>query len=503
MKNSPSAGSTTPETSSHRVSMMMSGQMWRWVVVLIAVLGLSGLAGAEERGPTGRVLLVDVRGPIGVATGMQVSAALRQAETEQARLVVLRLDTSGGLVNATRDLIQGILATSIPVAVYVAPSGARAASAGTYIAYAAPIAAMAPGTHLGAATPIQLGGLPGPPRPADPPRRDADGEPKPRNGDATADRKAINDAVAYLRSLAQMRGRNADWAEKAVREAATLTAEEAVRERVVDLIASDINEFLVKIDGRTVVVAGVERKLVTAGQPVTRIAPEWRMRVIAAIADPNIAIILVIVGFYGILFEFWSPGAILPGVTGAISLLLGLIALSVLPVSFGGLALVLVGLALITAEAFVPGFGLLGIGGIAASIIGAVFLIDPAGADIDLRVAWPVIIGVALSGALALSMVLGFAVRARQRRTVTGAEEMIGFEGQVVGWEGSQGTVRAHGEIWSARGPYAHHRARLNQNSTRCSPSAKSSTRISARSSIRRPTPGASRWPMSSRSMST
>jgi membrane-bound serine protease (ClpP class) len=251
-----------------------------------------------------------------------------------------------------------------------------------------------------------------------------------------------------------MRGRSADWAEKAARGSGkTLTAEEAVRERVVDLVASDLNELLVKIDGRTVVVAGVERTLVTAGKPVTSIEPDWRMRVLAAIADPNIAIILLMVGFYGILFEFWSPGAIAPGITGAISLLLGLVALSVPPVSFGALALVLLGLALITAEAFAPGFGLLGIGGVAASIIGAIFLFDPAGADIDLRVGWPVIVGVALSGTLALSLVLGFAVRARQRRTVTGAEEMIGIEGQVVGWEGSEGTVRAHGELWSARGP--------------------------------------------------
>ena len=430
--------------------------MRRWLIALIGALGLFGVAAAQESGPTGRILLIDVKGPISVATSMQVSAALEQAETEHAMLVVLRLDTPGGLVNATRDLIQSILATSVPVAVYVAPSGARAASAGTYIAYAAHIAAMAPGTHLGAATPIELGGLPGPSRPSDSPRRDADGERKQQDGDSAADRKAINDAVAYLRSLAQMRGRNADWAEKAVREAATLTAEDAVRERVVDLIASDLNELLVKIDGRTVVVAGIERKLETAGRPVASIEPDWRMRVLAAIADPNIAIILLMVGFYGILLEFWSPGALVPGIIGAISLLLGLVALSVLPVSFGGLALVLLGLALIAAEAFAPGFGLLGIGGVVASVIGTIFLFDPSGSDIDLRVAWPVIIGMAaLSSVLALTIVLGFAVRARQRRTVTGAEEMIGFEGQVVGWEGSQGTVRAHGELWSARGPAA------------------------------------------------
>lgn len=410
---------------------------------------------AQGSAPVGPVVLMEIKGAISVATSMQVAAALEEAKAAQATLVVLQLDTPGGVVSATRDVIQSILGSTVPVAVYVAPSGARAASAGTYIIYASHIAVMAPGTHLGAATPIQLGGLPGPSRPSDPARPEADGERERRDGSTAEERKAINDAVAYLRSLAQMRGRNADWAEKAVREAATLTADEAVREGVVDLVASDLNQLLAKVNGRSVVIGGMERKLATEGRPVVSIEPDWRMRVLAAIADPNIAIILLMVRFYGIMFEFWSPGAIVPGVIGAISLLLGLTALSVLPVSFGGLALVLLGLALITAEAFVPGFGLLGIGGIAASVIGAIFLVDPAGTDIDLRVAWPVIIGIALSGALALSLVLGFAVRARQRRSVTGAEEMIGLEGHVVVWDGSQGTVRAHGEAWSARGPEA------------------------------------------------
>lgn len=426
-----------------------------WLISLIAALGLSGLTWAQGSAPASPVLLVEIKGAISVATGMQVAAALEKAKAARAALVVLKLDTPGGVVSATREVIQSILGSSVPVAAYVAPSGARAASAGTYIMYASHVAVMAPGTHLGAATPIQLGGLPGPSRPSDPNRPETGGERERRDGGTAEERKAVNDAVAYLRSLAQMRGRNADWAEKAVREAATLTVDDAVRERVVDLVASDLDQLLVKVDGRSVMIGGTERKLATAGRPIVSVEPDWRMRILAAIADPNIAVILLVIGFYGIMFEFWSPGAIVPGVTGAISLLLGLTALSVLPVSFGGLALLLLGLALITAEAFVPGFGLMGIGGIAATVIGAVFLVDPAGTDIDLRVAWPVIAGIAASGALALSIVLGFAVRARQRRRITGAEEMIGLEGQVVAWEGSRGTVRAHGEIWSARGPAA------------------------------------------------
>jgi len=429
--------------------------MRRWLIALIAALGLSGLAMAQGSTQVGPVVLVEIKGAIGVATSMQVAAALEEAKEAQATLVVLQLDTPGGVVSATRDVIQSILGSTVPVAVYVAPSGARAASAGTYLMYASHIAVMAPGTHLGAATPIQLGGLPRPSRPSDPARLEADSEHERRDGGTAEEQKAINDAVAYIRSLAQLRGRNADWAEKAVREAATLTANEAVREGVIDLVASDLSQLLTKVDGRSVVIGGTERKLATEGRPVVSKSPDWRMRILAAIADPNIAVILLMIGFYGIMFEFWSPGTIVPGVIGAISLLLGLTALSVLPVSLGGLALLLLGLALITAEAFAPSFGLLGIGGIAASVIGAIFLVDPTGTDIDLRVAWPVIIGIALSCALALSLVLGFAVRARQRQNVTGAEEMIGIEGRVIAWEGSRGTVRAHGEVWSARGPDA------------------------------------------------
>ena len=429
--------------------------MRRWLFLLIGIVGLAGLAIAREPAAPARILVVDVKGAIGVATAMQLATALKQAQDENAALVVLRMDTPGGLVSATRDLIQSILASPVPVAVHVAPSGARAASAGTYIAYAAHFAAMAPGTHLGAATPIELGGVPSPARPADQPRRDGEGERERERteGGTAAERKAINDAVAYIRSLAQLRGRNADWAEKAVRDAATLTAEEAVRERVVDLLAEDLKELLAKLDGRTVRVAGEERRLALEGAVVGAVEADWRTRFLGTIADPNIALILMMIGIYGILFEFWSPGAMIPGVVGGISLLLGLTALSVLPVSYGGLALILLGLALMVGEVFAPGFGLLGIAGIVAVVVGAIFLFDPAGADIDYAVAWPVIIGIALTSAAALAVVLRLALRARHLPTVTGAEEMIGHEGRVVDWTGAGGTVHAHGEIWSGRGP--------------------------------------------------
>jgi membrane-bound serine protease (ClpP class) len=420
--------------------------MKRWLIMLLAALGVCGIAAAQTSVPAGRVLLVEVKGAIGIATTLHVEAALQQAAAERASLVVLRLDTPGGLVSATRDLIQVILAAQVPIAVYIAPSGARAASAGTYIAYAAPIAAMAPGTHLGAATPIQLGGVPGSPEPQ---RRGTDD--KARDATSAAERKMVNDAVAYIRSLAQLRGRNAEWAEKAVREAATLTAEDALAEKVVDLVAPDLAALLAQLDGRTVTLGGTQQRLATKDREIASVTPNWRTRLIAAIADPNVALILLMLGFYGVLFEFMHPGAAAPGVIGGISLLLGFAALSVLPVSWAGLGLLLLGLALMTGEAFTPGVGVLGIGGLLAFVLGALFLFDPGGADIEISVAWPV---VAITGALTagfLALVMGFALRARRRAVTSGSEQMIGIEGRVVDWQGTAGSVRVHGEVWGAR----------------------------------------------------
>ncbi len=430
------------------------------VVVTVAALLLG--ASPPQATETGAVFVVDVKGAIGVATSMHLCSALDEARVKGAELVVVKLDTPGGLLASTRDVIQCILTSAVPVAVYISPSGARAASAGTYITYAAHIAAMAPGTHLGAATPVAMGAPFDPLKPAEPkrPDKEADKNTAPAGKDAALDRKVINDAVAYLQSLAQLRGRNADWAEKAVREAATLTSDDAVRERVVDFLAGDLKELLTKVDGRTVVIAGAERRIKTHERMVVTIEPDWRTRVLAAIADPNVALILLMIGAYGLLFEFWSPGALVPGVIGGICLVLGLTALSVLPVSYGGLALVLLGLALMVAEAFAPGFGVLGIGGLAAFVVGALFLFDPTASDIDLSVAWPVVVGAALTSVLILSLVLGFVVRARRQPALTGAEEMIGLEGHVVAWEGSRGAIRVHGEVWDARGPESLERGR-------------------------------------------
>jgi membrane-bound serine protease (ClpP class) len=412
--------------------------------------------GPAHSAPARPVVTLEIKGAIGVATVMQLAAALDRARDEDAALVVLKLDTPGGLVASTREIIQAILASPVPVAVYVYPSGAHAASAGTYIAYAAHLAVMAPGTHLGAATPVQMGApgtpaQPGPGRDGKTSKKDA----APGDQSTAMERKVLNDAIAYLRSLAQLRGRNAEWAEKAVRDAATLTAEEAVKSRVVDFMAVDVPELLARADGRRVTAAGLERKLATKDAEMIAVEPDWRMRALGVITNPNIAFLLLLAGIYGILFEFWSPGAVVPGVIGGISLLLALAALAVLPVSFVGLALLLLGIALMTVEALTPGIGALGIGGVVAFVAGGVFLFDPAGADIAYRVTWPVLAVTAGVSAAFFLFALGYALRARRRGVVSGSEQMIGMAGRVVEWDGLTGSIRVHGETWRARADIA------------------------------------------------
>jgi membrane-bound serine protease (ClpP class) len=396
------------------------------------------------------VLVLEVKGAIGVATAEAVARGLARAREAKAGLVVLRLDTPGGLVSSTREIIRAMLASPVPVAVFVAPAGARAASAGTYMIYAAHVAAMADGTHLGAATPIALGA---PAMPAAPRESEKDKEKKDeKDGLSAAERKSVNDAAAYLRALAQLRGRNAEWAERAVRSAATLTNTEAHREKVIDVVAADVPELLAKIDGRTVTAAGAQVRLATKGAAIVEIAPDWRIKIMAVIGDPTVAYLLLLLGVYGILFEFWSPGAVAPGVIGGIALLLGLGALTILPVDFAGLGLVALGIGLMAAEAFTPGIGALGIGGLAAFVAGSILLFDPdAARGVDFGVAWPVVAGAALVSGLFLMLGLGLAIRARRRPVVSGRERMIGSAGKVIAWEGGTGTVRVAGEEWAAR----------------------------------------------------
>jgi membrane-bound serine protease (ClpP class) len=399
---------------------------------------------AQRSRGAGEAIALNLRGAIGPATADYLLQGFAAAAERKAAVVILRIDTPGGLDTAMRDIIRGILASSVPVIAYVSPSGARAASAGTYILYASHLAAMAPGTNLGAATPVALGGgLFGG-------GQERDGKPddaKKAPTDAHS-RKSVNDAVAYIRGLADLRGRNADWAEQAVREAASLPASEALAKGVIDLVAGSQQELLAKADGRTVTIGEEQRTLNTAGLAVVALEPDWRSQLLAVLTNPNIAYLLLLAGLYGLLFEFINPGAVAPGVIGGIALLLGLYSLNLLPVNYAGAALVLLGVALMVAEAFLPSFGIVGIGGIVAFAIGSLLMFD-AGVP-GFAVAWPVVVAATIASAAFLLLGLGVGWRAHRRAVVTGEPALIGRIGRVVHWNGNSGQVHVHGENWSA-----------------------------------------------------
>jgi membrane-bound serine protease (ClpP class) len=425
----------------------LSANVKKLAVLLFAALALAPVwyPTANER----TAILLEVNGAIGPATVDYIHRGIEKARLSDASLIVIRMDTPGGLDTAMRDIIQDILTSPVPVATFVAPGGARAASAGTYILYASHIAAMAPGTNLGAATPVEIGGIPDKDdllkRPKE---KDGDSAPEEQATQDTMTHKRVNDAAAYIRSLAQLRGRNIEWAERAVREAASLPAEEAVELNVVDLLATDVTDLLRKAHGRTVKVAGTERVLDTESLTLTTIEPDWRNRLLAAITDPNVAYILMLIGIYGLFFEFANPGFVVPGVAGAISLLLALYAFQILPVNYAGLALVALGMMFMLAEAFVPSFGALGIGGMLAFVFGSVILFDQEGTGY--AVSLPLILSLALVSAGFFLFIVGAAIKARKRPVVSGVEEMLHAAGEALEDFDRKGRVRVHGEAWLA-----------------------------------------------------
>ena len=394
------------------------------------------------------IVQLTIDGTIGPATDDYIERSLQNAMLDHAELVVIRMDTPGGLDRSMRNMIKNITNSTLPVAIYVAPTGSRAASAGTYLLYASHIAAMAPGTNLGAATPVQIGGLPSLPG-SD--KGEGDEQSPNKIGDEirdTSKRKIVNDAVAYIRGLAQLHGRNQEWAEKAVREAASLPAADALKLNVIDIVATDMGDLLQQIDGREVMVAGHKRILNTAGLSVRLVEPDWRSRLLSVITNPNIAYILMLVGIYGLIFEFSNPGAIVPGTVGAISLLLALYAFQLLPINYAGMALILLGIALMIAEAFEPSFGVLGLGGIVAFVFGSIILIDTEVPGFGIHIS--VIITFAVTSALIFIFVIGMAMKALRRPVVSGLEQLLGGEGIVTDDFDERGRVSIHSEQWNA-----------------------------------------------------
>ena len=403
------------------------------------------LGGAfAQSSPEGQraVVLLQIKGAIGPGVGDYLVNSIEKANlaTPQAELILLTLDTPGGLVSSLRIINQAILASDVPVACLVHPAGARAASAGTYMLYACHIAAMAPATTLGAATPVQIGAPSAPNQQQD----------KPQTPDAMQ-RKILEDSIAYIRSLAQLRGRNAEWAEKAVRDAATLTSEEAVEQQVVDLLADNPLQLVDKLRGREVQVNGQPRVLQLDNYRLVDQQPDWRNKFITTITDPNVAYILMLLGIYGLLLEFYSPGIGVAGVVGAISLLLALYAFQALPLNFAGVGLLLLGIGLLIAEAMVPSFGILGFGGVVAFVVGSIFLIDT---DVPgYRVAYPLIAGVALFSVGFLTLILSMVWRTRHKQVVSGMEAIIGAPVEVIEAFEGEGKVMLQGECWQAYSP--------------------------------------------------
>ena len=439
----------------------------RCALLTLFSIALAALA-ASSAGAGRTVWLLELDGPIGPATADYFISNLHAAERADAALFVVQLDTPGGLDHSMRDMIKAILASKVPVATYVAPNGSRAASAGTYLMYASHVAAMAPATNIGSSTPVSIGGEGSPFPQAKPPDvpKGKDNEAKsgdkgtgkgndetdaaPTTAPTTAmERKVLNDAVAYIRGLAQLRGRNQEWAEQTVRDAANLTASDALANHVIDLIATDTTDLFAKLDGREIKLDGATVKLDLKDVQIKSIRPGWRYEFLSVITDPNVAYILLMIGIYGLILEFYHPGTAVPGVVGLICLLLGGYALQMLPVNYAGLALMIAGIGMMIAEAFAPGFGVLGIGGAIAFVIGSVILMDT-----DLpgyQVSLPIIAAFAVLSVGVLVFIVGAAIKSRTRKVVTGRDAIIGASAEVLDDFADRGLVRLHAEIWQAR----------------------------------------------------
>jgi len=430
-------------------TLRLSNRRWPALPALFALI-LAIIGASHSASAATQVVELEVKDGIGVATSEYLVSGIEHAEEINAELVIINMDTPGGLMKPMRDMVQKILASTVPVVTYVTPAGARADSAGTYILLASHIAAMTPTTHLGAATPVSLGG-----EDTTPPADDGDDDDD-KDTDAPAqpsgsamERKVMNDAVSYIRSLAERHGRNADWAEKAVTEAATLTAAQALEQNVIEFIAADRDELLQLVDGHEVEIAGETRVLETRDAEVQAYEANWRIRLLGIISNPEIVLLLGLIGVYGLMYEGWNPGAIVPGVVGVICLLLAAYALQVLPVNYAGLALIFLGIALMVAEAYAPSFGALGIGGIAAFVFGTIMMFDSGIPGFGISLTF--VFGLALIFAVLIIWMLGYIVKLRRRGAVSGKDSIIGGVATAMEDFSGDGMVWLEGESWQAR----------------------------------------------------
>lgn len=413
----------------------------RWLAVIFSAMILL-LAGTASTGQgAGQVVELRLDGVISPASSDFITRGIERAASDQAQLVVITLDTPGGLDASMRTIVKAILASPIPVATYVAPTGARAASAGTFILYASHIAAMAPASNIGAATPVQIGGSA--------PDKTSKQEDSPPPDDAMS-RKARNDAAAYIRSLAQLRDRNVGFAEQAVTDAASMSAQEALEKNVIDFVAADLRSLLVQLDGRDIRMSGDKVvRMQTAEAPVSEVSPDWRTKLLLLIANPQVAVILMMIGVYGLFYEVTSPGLAGPGVAGLISLLLAFYAFQLLPVNWAGVGLIFLGLSLMIAEVFLPSFGIAGAGGVVAFVLGGVLLTDSDIPGFDLGL--PFIIISALISVAILLLIGHLALRSFRRPVISGAQYMIGQTGTVTNTQGDVTYAEVQGELWKVR----------------------------------------------------